>query len=222
MVREIQQNREFLEALVGKKLQHLCYPSGVWSKQPWSWLDSLGIISATTCDPGLNYSQTPHLGLYRFLDAESIPANRVRGGTDRLFGASAFGVGRRDRLLELEHLSEEIERPVPIKIETYGFDLGTGLPRHSDYRNLPYIWRGGFYHMDEAAVRSKLESSTLIIGNVRETVPAFLAMFQPPPIGFVAFDMDYLVDTGRLDTFQRSSYWFLPRLFFLFRRCSRL
>ena len=72
MVREIQQNREFLEALVGKKLQHLCYPSGVWSKQPWSWLDSLGIISATTCDPGLNYSQTPHLGLYRFLDADSI------------------------------------------------------------------------------------------------------------------------------------------------------
>jgi len=119
-------------------------------------------------------------------------------------------------LLELEHLSEEIERPVPIKIETYGFDLGTGLPRHSDYRNLPYIWRGGFYHMDEAAVRSKLDSSTLIIGNVRETVPAFLAMFQPPPIGFVAFDMDYLVDTGRLDTFQRSSYWFLPRLFFCF------
>ena len=33
VVREIQQNREFLEALVGKKLQHLSYPSGVWSKQ---------------------------------------------------------------------------------------------------------------------------------------------------------------------------------------------
>ena len=33
MVREIQQNREFLEALVGKKLQYLCYPTGVWSKQ---------------------------------------------------------------------------------------------------------------------------------------------------------------------------------------------
>jgi peptidoglycan/xylan/chitin deacetylase (PgdA/CDA1 family) len=72
VAREIQQNRQFLEPLTGKKLQHLCYPSGVWSEQRWPWLHSLGIISATTCDSGLNYPQTPHLGLQRFLDAESI------------------------------------------------------------------------------------------------------------------------------------------------------
>jgi peptidoglycan/xylan/chitin deacetylase (PgdA/CDA1 family) len=69
---EIKQNREFLEPLTGKRLQHLCYPSGVWSKQHWAWLDRFGIISATTCDPGLNYLRTPLLGLRRFLDGENI------------------------------------------------------------------------------------------------------------------------------------------------------
>lgn len=70
--REIQQNREFLEPLVGRKLRHFCYPSGIWSKRHWPWLESLGIATATTCDPGLNYSQTPRLGLQRFLDGENI------------------------------------------------------------------------------------------------------------------------------------------------------
>ena len=70
--REIGQNRELLEPLAGKRLQHLCYPSGVWSKRHWPWLDRLGIISATTCAPGLNYAETPKLGLRRFLDGENI------------------------------------------------------------------------------------------------------------------------------------------------------
>lgn len=70
--REIQQNREYLEPLAGKKLQHLCYPSGVWTKQHWPWLEELEIITATTCDPGLNSPETPRLGLRRFLDGENV------------------------------------------------------------------------------------------------------------------------------------------------------
>jgi len=70
--REIEENREFLEGLTGRKLNHLCYPSGVWSKEHWPWLESLGIITATTCEPGLNYSHTPRLALRRFLDGENI------------------------------------------------------------------------------------------------------------------------------------------------------
>jgi peptidoglycan/xylan/chitin deacetylase (PgdA/CDA1 family) len=70
--REILQNREYLEPLAGKKLRHLCYPSGIWSPQQWPWLESLEILSATTCDAGLNYAQTPRLGLRRFLDGENV------------------------------------------------------------------------------------------------------------------------------------------------------
>jgi peptidoglycan/xylan/chitin deacetylase (PgdA/CDA1 family) len=70
--REILQNREYLEPLARKKLRHLCYPSGIWSPQQWPWLESMGILSATTCDPGLNYAQAPRLGLRRFLDGENV------------------------------------------------------------------------------------------------------------------------------------------------------
>src|SRR5260370_36886772 len=69
---EIVRNRQCLEPLAGKRLRHLCYPSGIWSHQHWPWLEALGILPATTCDPGLNYADTPRLGLRRFLDGENI------------------------------------------------------------------------------------------------------------------------------------------------------
>jgi peptidoglycan/xylan/chitin deacetylase (PgdA/CDA1 family) len=70
--REITENREFLEPLSQNKLHHLCYPSGAWSPKHWPWLEALDVRTATTCDTGLNYSDTPPLGLKRFLDGENI------------------------------------------------------------------------------------------------------------------------------------------------------
>jgi peptidoglycan/xylan/chitin deacetylase (PgdA/CDA1 family) len=70
--REIGQNREFLEPLTSAPLRHFCYPSGIWSHAHWPWLDGQGVITATTCDQGFNYSATPRLGLKRFLDGENI------------------------------------------------------------------------------------------------------------------------------------------------------
>lgn len=72
VTREITDNRRFLEPLTRNHLQHFCYPSGVWSRQHWPWLRRLGIKTATTCDPGLNYTDTPELGLRRFLDGEDV------------------------------------------------------------------------------------------------------------------------------------------------------
>lgn len=71
-INEINENRNFLEPLVGKKLQHLCYPSGEWSEEWWLWLSAAGIKSAVTCEAGLNYAETPRLGLKRFLDGGNI------------------------------------------------------------------------------------------------------------------------------------------------------
>jgi hypothetical protein len=71
---EIEDNREFLEPLVGKELKHFCYPSGIWSKEQWPWLAELGVESATTCLSGLNGPETPPLALRRFLDGENISA----------------------------------------------------------------------------------------------------------------------------------------------------
>ncbi len=72
VTREILQNREFLSPLGQRQLHHFCYPSGIWSERHWPWLAAMGVETATTCDPGLNYPETPRLGLRRFLDGEDI------------------------------------------------------------------------------------------------------------------------------------------------------
>ena len=71
--RELEDNRQVLEGLTQRRLTHLCYPSGIWDPSYWPVLEDLGIESATTCEPGLNDSATPILGLRRFLDAEDLP-----------------------------------------------------------------------------------------------------------------------------------------------------
>jgi len=74
ILREIEDNRAVLARLVRRPLVHLCYPSGVWSKGQFPWLEKAGIASATTCDVGLNDCRTPTLALRRFLDTEFVSA----------------------------------------------------------------------------------------------------------------------------------------------------
>lgn len=73
LVKEIDDNRSVLQAVVGQPLTHLCYPSGVWSTEMWPALRSAGIQTATTCEPNLNRSGDPPLALKRFLDFEEVP-----------------------------------------------------------------------------------------------------------------------------------------------------
>ena len=70
---ELSENRRALEDIVDGSVRHFCYPSGIWDRRHWPWLQELGVDSATTCDPGFNYPTTPMLGLKRYLDAEDIP-----------------------------------------------------------------------------------------------------------------------------------------------------
>jgi peptidoglycan/xylan/chitin deacetylase (PgdA/CDA1 family) len=73
-LREIARNREVLEPLVGGSLVHFCFPSGFYREVQLPWLEEAGIESATTCDAGLNYADTPRLKLKRFLDGEDVSA----------------------------------------------------------------------------------------------------------------------------------------------------
>ncbi len=70
--RQLADNRALLEPLTGRRLEHFCYPSGYWSARHWPWLSSAGFKTATTCEPGFNYPETPPLALRRFLDGEHI------------------------------------------------------------------------------------------------------------------------------------------------------
>jgi peptidoglycan/xylan/chitin deacetylase (PgdA/CDA1 family) len=71
--REISDNREKLEPLVGKRLDHFCYPSGAFHPRVWPWLEEMGIRSATTTAVGLCRRETPRYALPRIVDGENVP-----------------------------------------------------------------------------------------------------------------------------------------------------
>lgn len=70
--REIADNRAAIKRWLVTETCHFCYPSGIWDKRQWAWLDSMNMKSSTTCIPGLNSDRTPKHALRRFLDGENI------------------------------------------------------------------------------------------------------------------------------------------------------
>jgi peptidoglycan/xylan/chitin deacetylase (PgdA/CDA1 family) len=69
---EITENRQSIQSVCDHQIKHFCYPSGFYTQKHIDWLPELGVVSATTCKPGLNYSTTPLLELGRFLDGANI------------------------------------------------------------------------------------------------------------------------------------------------------
>jgi hypothetical protein len=125
-----------------------------------------------------------------------------------------FGVAGGRGLLALEAIGTEVSRALGVGIAVYGFDSGEGMPAPVDYRDLPYVWDQGFYKMDQAALEGSLKSATLILGDVASTVPSFLETRGFPPIGFVAFDLDYYSSTKvALKLFEGEPESHLPRVY---------
>jgi peptidoglycan/xylan/chitin deacetylase (PgdA/CDA1 family) len=69
---EIERNREALRTVLGKEKSHFCFPSGHYTAQHPEWLRRLGIVSATTCDPGLNAAGAEAMLLKRYLDSDHV------------------------------------------------------------------------------------------------------------------------------------------------------
>ena len=109
-----------------------------------------------------------------------------------------FGVAGGNGLVALQEEAAAVERETGILIRVFGFDNGLGgLPELiGDHRDHPDAWSQGDYPMDETRLRSRLTSRTkLIIGNVRDTVPAFVRDGSAPPVGFVSIDVDLYSST---------------------------
>ena len=67
--REIRDNRQRIQSIIGSKsLTHFCYPSGLYELEFLPWLQAEGIVSGTTCDPGLATGGNNPLLLPRFVD----------------------------------------------------------------------------------------------------------------------------------------------------------
>ena len=109
-----------------------------------------------------------------------------------------FGVAGGNGLLALEREAGAVEQEFGVAIKVYGFDNGpAGLPAFiGDHRDHPDKWRPGDFPMDEPLLRSKIGPRTsLVIGNVAETVPRFFDDPNVPPVGFIAFDLDLYSST---------------------------
>jgi len=133
--------------------------------------------------------------------------------------AIEFGVAGGRGLLALESIAGTMSEYFGIVINVVGFDGGQGMPDAVDYRDLPYVWGKGFYGMDENKLRSRLSPRTeLVIGDVAETVAAWLTRKPFVPVGFVAFDLDYYSSTGKaLTVFEAPRHELrLPRVYCYF------
>ena len=128
-----------------------------------------------------------------------------------------YGVAGGRGLLILEEYAEEIKKLLNVKIDIYGFDLGSGLPEPKDYRDLPYHWKKGFFTMDEKILRSKLKSANLIIGDIEKTSKDFFSRYNPAPIGAIIHDFDFYTSTKIvLSMLNADTKFFLPRVFCYF------
>jgi hypothetical protein len=129
----------------------------------------------------------PHyaMGLYTAaLEAKALGLDRV--------SAIEFGVASGHGLLNMEALARRIGDFFKVKIDVHGFDMGSGLPRPTDYRDVPYVFGEGDYMMDEAALRAKMNGGNLWIGPVAENL---LVMQDAAPVGFISFDLDLYSST---------------------------
>ena len=136
----------------------------------------------------------------------------------REIAAIEFGVAGGNGLIALEHWAREVSRATGIRIAVYGFDTGAGLPETSgDYRDHPDKWAANDYAMDVDALRRRLDASTtLVIGDTRETVPRFAEQLSCP-IGFASVDVDlYSSTTAVLELFRGPNRHMLCRSFLYF------
>jgi hypothetical protein len=128
-----------------------------------------------------------------------------------------FGVAGGTGLLALERHARRVSESLDIQIDVYGFDTGRGLPPPTDYRDLPYHWKAGFFEMDTEALRARLQDATLILGDVEETVRSFVEIYDPAPVGAVMHDMDLYSSTAHgLALFDVDEAYRLPRIFTYF------
>jgi len=133
------------------------------------------------------------------------------------FTVIEFGVAGGNGLLILERIAERISISLGVHIEILGFDTGRGMPNPQDYRDLPHVYQEGFYKMEIEKLKSRLKTAQLIIGDIFDTIPCFFGNPDLPPVGFVAFDLDYYSSTKKaFRIFEGAPLTRLPRVFCYF------
>ena len=133
-----------------------------------------------------------------YLSGVLLAARQARDQGVPAISVIEFGVAGGNGLVAMQSEAEAVERETGVQIKVFGFDNGPGgLPEFiGDHRDHPDAWHPGDYPMDEAKLRARLAPrTTLILGNVRDTVPAFVRDGNAPPVGFISIDVDLYSST---------------------------
>jgi hypothetical protein len=161
----------------------------------------------------LNLSKRPHY-LY-CLYHSAILAKKL--GIKKI-SVIEFGVAGGNGIVFLESYQKKIYEEIGVEIEIYGFDLGSGLSKPEDYRDLPYWFKEGFFKMNSEKLNKKLKSAKIIIGDVKITITDFFKQYNPSPIGAIFNDLDYYTSTkNSFEIFKNGNdNYYLPRIFCYF------
>ena len=134
--------------------------------------------------------------------------------------AIEIGVAGGNGLKFMCDFAKEVETATGVAVDCYGFDTGAGMPPPEGSKDLPFWFQAAQYEMDEPALRRKAPDGKLVIGNVKDTIPGFLAETKPAPIGAIFNDTDYFSSTrdsfALFDGVADHPDCFLPRIFMYF------
>lgn len=111
-----------------------------------------------------------------------------------------FGVASGAGLSNMCRVAELVSAETGVEIRLAGFDTGSGMPPPIDYRDHPELYREGDYPMvdREALARSLPANAQLVIGDLDQTIPAFLeTVTERAPIGFISIDVDFYSSTRK-------------------------
>ncbi len=152
----------------------------------------------------------PHLAYGMYVAAMQARALGLQSVT-----VIEFGVAGGNGLRCMESHAGLIERITEFRSFEFtivGFDRQGGMPESQDPRDIVYWYELGAFDVDVDTVRSTLKRARYLVGDIVDTLPLLL---EPdlPPIGFVAFDVDFYTSTiDALQVFRLQSKTRLPRV----------
>ena len=109
--------------------------------------------------------------------------------------AIEIGVAGGNGLAFMVEFAERVRKHTGVEIECIGFDTGAGMPPPENEKDLPYWFAAEQYRMDVDALKRRLPTAKLVLGNVRDTKEDFFDKHDPAPIGAIFNDTDYWSST---------------------------
>jgi hypothetical protein len=127
-----------------------------------------------------------------------------------------FGVAGGNGLVRLQDIAIQVEKMFDVGIDVYGFDTGTGLPKPTDYRDLPNFFSEGFFRMDVEKLRARLNRANLRLGRIENTIAEFIDS-KPAQVAFISFDLDLYTSTkAAFALLEADQSLLLPRIYCYF------